>query len=178
MSNEPAARPSYLEALKLFTDPDGFYWSSYTSYIAWCRACTPKKRPDKLQFDRDYYNGNVHIAESRDPQLQASVYVDLSLQPPNPATQPDRLQATLAERKTQHGDFTDHAYCSQSLKIVLRDHLAARPSRGQPDLSHEQHEALEMILHKIGRIVAGDANHLDHWHDIAGYATIAAERIK
>lgn len=29
-----------------------------------------------------------------------------------------------------------------------------------------------MILHKIARIMNGDPDHIDHWHDIAGYATL------
>ena len=34
-----------------------------------------------------------------------------------------------------------------------------------------------MIVHKIARILAGDPNHADHWHDIAGYAILVEERI-
>lgn len=31
---------------------------------------------------------------------------------------------------------------------------------------------LEMIAHKIARILNGDPNYADNWHDIAGYATL------
>ena len=34
-----------------------------------------------------------------------------------------------------------------------------------------------MILHKIGRIVAGDEMEPDHWLDIAGYATLVVLRL-
>lgn len=30
----------------------------------------------------------------------------------------------------------------------------------------------EMIAHKIARILNGDPNYADNWHDIAGYATL------
>ena len=40
-------------------------------------------------------------------------------------------------------------------------------------LSDTQKESLEMIVHKIGRILAGDPSFQDHWDDIAGYAKIA-----
>ena len=36
---------------------------------------------------------------------------------------------------------------------------------------------LEMIVHKIGRILAGNPNHLDHWVDVEGYARITKERL-
>ena len=35
-----------------------------------------------------------------------------------------------------------------------------------------------MILHKIGRILAGDPNHKDHWVDIAGYANLPIKEIE
>jgi len=41
-------------------------------------------------------------------------------------------------------------------------------------LTYAQAEALEMIQHKIGRILAGDPNVLDHWADIVGYAQLVA----
>ena len=39
-------------------------------------------------------------------------------------------------------------------------------------------EALDMICHKIARIINGDPNHLDSWQDIAGYARLVAERLQ
>lgn len=35
-----------------------------------------------------------------------------------------------------------------------------------------------MIAVKIARILVGDCNHPDHWHDIAGYATLVADRLE
>ena len=40
-----------------------------------------------------------------------------------------------------------------------------------------QREALDMIAHKIGRIFAVDADFLDHWLDIAGYATLVHRQL-
>ena len=34
-----------------------------------------------------------------------------------------------------------------------------------------------MIACKIARILSGDPNWRDHWDDIAGYATLVAERL-
>jgi hypothetical protein len=32
-----------------------------------------------------------------------------------------------------------------------------------------------MICYKMGRILSGDSNNLDHWDDIAGYATLVSK---
>ncbi len=35
-----------------------------------------------------------------------------------------------------------------------------------------------MIFHKIARIINGDPNYADSWVDIAGYATLVANRLE
>lgn len=89
----------------------------------------------------------------------------------------DETAALVAERGSTHGDFTDHARITQDIKQVMYREAAARRERGQPDLTDTQKEALEMIAHKIGRIIAGNASFKDHWDDIAGYARITSERL-
>lgn len=80
------------------------------------------------------------------------------------------IEETLAERHTTHGDYFDHARIAQNLKDMMRQ------EDGWLKLNPEQREALEMIAHKIARALAGDPWHRDHWHDIAGYATLVANR--
>ena len=80
------------------------------------------------------------------------------------------LDQILAERKTQHGDFSDNARIAQCLKNYVRNSMKS-------ELNFVQQEAMDMILHKISRIMAGDPNHKDHWADIAGYALLVADRI-
>jgi hypothetical protein len=86
----------------------------------------------------------------------------------------DRIEETLTERHDTYGYFIYLARISQRLKKVLYNELAAR----KKDLAPDQIEAIEMILHKIARIVNGDADHIDSWHDISGYATLVADRLK
>ena len=81
------------------------------------------------------------------------------------------INETLAERGTRYGRFTGHAAVTQALKSVI---FNARPNL---ELAADQREALEMIAHKIGRIVNGDPNYADSWVDIAGYATLVANRL-
>ncbi len=81
------------------------------------------------------------------------------------------IDATLAERGSRYGSFEGHAAVTQRLKQAMVNtdkwHLLA------PD----QKEALEMIQHKIGRILNGDPNFHDSWHDIVGYAKLVADRL-
>lgn len=75
----------------------------------------------------------------------------------------------LAERQKVHGEFSTHAQMAQTLKaVVLTSPNGAR-------LTAAQMEGLDMILHKVARILNGNPNHKDHWDDIAGYATLVAK---
>ena len=78
---------------------------------------------------------------------------------------------TLKEREETHGKFEQHAFTSQWVKSGLRG------SQQWNRMSNTQREALEMIAHKIARILNGNPNHKDHWHDIAGYATLVEKEL-
>ena len=80
------------------------------------------------------------------------------------------ITKTLQQRGNRYGDFTDNAEESQRLKATLKAH----PNFYRLDAT--KREALEMIAQKIARIINGDPNYKDNWHDIAGYATLAEER--
>jgi hypothetical protein len=83
------------------------------------------------------------------------------------------ITATLTERGSRYGKFTGHAAVTQQLKTLISNELQVR-GRG---LAPDQQEALDMICHKIGRIVNGDPDWADSWHDIAGYAQLVADRL-
>ena len=87
----------------------------------------------------------------------------------------DNIQATLEERGSRYGSFDGHASITQQLKIAMRKHDNSVPWHVK--LSASQREALEMIAHKIGRILNGNPNFSDSWHDIAGYATLIENEI-
>jgi Domain of unknown function (DUF6378) len=78
----------------------------------------------------------------------------------------------LIERGKRYGLFSTHALITQSIKLNMR----ARESNWNR-LRPDQQEALEMIAHKIGRILNGDPNYEDSWRDIAGYAELVANRL-
>lgn len=76
------------------------------------------------------------------------------------------IDATLNERGKRYGAFAPHAEITQHLKAVMQS------TPGWTRCNHAQREALEMIAHKIGRILNGDPNYRDSWTDIAGYARL------
>jgi hypothetical protein len=78
----------------------------------------------------------------------------------------------LQERGQRYGSFEDNAATSQALKKVL--HM----NDDWLNLNYDQREALDMICHKMARIINGDPNYVDSWADIAGYATLVANRLK
>jgi hypothetical protein len=83
------------------------------------------------------------------------------------------IDATLAERGTKYGKFRDTAAVIYKLKNVLRNHA----SEQNKSFAFDQAEALDMICHKLGRIVNGDPDYADSWIDIAGYAKLVADRL-
>jgi hypothetical protein len=80
----------------------------------------------------------------------------------------------LTERGNRYGKFTGHANVTQDLKKVIRHHLKQREKK----LADDQMEALEMIAHKIGRVINGDPDYADSWVDIAGYAKLVSDRLE
>lgn len=84
------------------------------------------------------------------------------------------VNTTLVERGARYGDFVGHAQVTQDLKSVIASSLARR----NKTLAQDQQEAIDMIMHKIGRIINGDPDYADSWHDIAGYATLVDKRLQ
>jgi hypothetical protein len=90
------------------------------------------------------------------------------------APQTTDVDTVLAERRSRYGPFVGHAKVTQDLKHTIACELEARGKI----ISDDQQEALDMICHKIGRIVNGDPNYADSWIDIAGYAKLVSDRLE
>jgi hypothetical protein len=86
---------------------------------------------------------------------------------------PDEVDATLDARAVEYGKFIEGAEVMQMLKRVVLNALNNRDKT----LAHDQAEAMDMIIHKIGRIINGNPDVVDHWLDIAGYAQLVADRL-
>ena len=80
------------------------------------------------------------------------------------------IKDILIERGSRYGEFKRHAEITMMLKDTVDAYSDA--------LSADQCEALDMIMHKVGRILNGDPNYVDSWVDIAGYAKLVADRLE
>ena len=84
------------------------------------------------------------------------------------------VNSILNVRANNYGKFKDGAALMQAIKRELASHAA----KHDKTFADDKWEALEMIVHKIGRIVNGNPDVVDHWVDIAGYATLIADRLE
>jgi hypothetical protein len=82
------------------------------------------------------------------------------------------IDNTLAERESRYGSFLPHARITQDLKRAMQR------GRNWNRLKDDQRETLEMIAHKVGRILNGDPDYHDSWHDIIGYTKLVADRLE
>lgn len=82
------------------------------------------------------------------------------------------VDKTLKQRSKTYGDFGNLSMIASNLKACMR------ADDGWGNLGPAHKEALDMIAHKIARILNGDPNHIDSWHDIAGYAMLVEDIIK
>jgi hypothetical protein len=88
--------------------------------------------------------------------------------PPPP---PPGIEGTLAERGERYGLFEHQARITQDLKCAMRR------AQNWPKLADDMKESLDLIASKIARILNGDPNYVDSWHDISGYATLIEKRL-
>jgi len=81
------------------------------------------------------------------------------------------INEILEQREARYGDFRDVAQISQNIMDNLRSGASFY------ELDYDQLEALSMISNKLARVVNGDVTYEDSWRDIAGYATLVADRL-
>lgn len=88
------------------------------------------------------------------------------------------IDETLEERGKRYGKFTGHAKVSQDIQEVMKNGFGPDNVNTWFKLKDDQKEALQMIAHKIGRIINGDPDYADSWVDIAGYAKLVSDRLE
>lgn len=129
--------------------------------------------------------GNFHLIAQREPIADDEQDLNDCIDAPDAAIQDIPLrdingavaigyqgvEELITERGSRYGKFKDGAEIMQSLKDTMRD------VDGWNNLTASQKEALDMIQHKIGRILNGDPTYDDSWKDIAGYATLIVNEL-
>jgi hypothetical protein len=84
------------------------------------------------------------------------------------------IDETLDERAKDYGKFIEGAEIMQMLKRMVHNYIELRGTK----LAFDQREAIDMIIHKLGRIINGNPDKVDTWVDIAGYAKLVADRLE
>ena len=82
------------------------------------------------------------------------------------------IEKTLEERANRYGEFKEHARITQNIKRAMAD------SPNWEGISDDKKECLEMIAHKVGRILNGDPEYHDSYHDIIGYTKLVADTLE
>jgi len=122
--------------------------------LVWQRPTHPEELPfiddEPLQSLNDRYAEIEKVRQSHRTASETS----------NPT-----IKETLNQRQSQYGSFEDVAMITEQMVDIMRKGY-------YENLAYNQKMALYMICSKMARIVNGDPNHKDSWHDIAGYATL------
>lgn len=81
------------------------------------------------------------------------------------------VDATLADRGQSYGEYADGTVIAMDL------YERTQRTPGYANMTAGQRYAIFMFCAKMARLLNGDPNHKDSWHDIAGYATLVHDRI-
>lgn len=81
------------------------------------------------------------------------------------------IEKVLHERGKRYGEYPDHAMITQDIKRAIHS------GRSWDSCNPHMQETLDMIAHKIGRIVNGDPYYVDSWTDIVGYARLTEKEL-
>lgn len=146
--------------LRTFTGGSAFFAESHS---AGSRVYDIARKSEFTVSDDGVDEGQINIIAHREPVNVTEVGAEMWLTTPT--------EALITERGSRYGKFKDGAEIMRALKRVMHD------TDGWNNLTPSQKEALDMIQHKIGRILNGDPTYDDSWKDIAGYATLIVNEL-
>lgn len=81
------------------------------------------------------------------------------------------VETTLADRGQSYGEFAD------GTQIAMNLFEQCQETSGYRRMNAGQRYAVFMFCAKMARLLNGDPNHRDSWHDIAGYAKLVEDRL-
>ena len=138
-----------------------------------CHLCDLRAKAARLSRQTDEWRVYLeHIESIREGLRKAHAGPEQAPTEERNAPSAQGVDATLGERGSRYGSFAGHAHIAQSIKRAMRD------SPNWSGLSDDKKEALEMVAHKIGRILNGDPEYVDSWHDIIGYTRLVEKILK
>lgn len=92
------------------------------------------------------------------------------------------VRDTLNERGGRYGRFDKHAGLADRLIRIAQFEctdlaVLGKERKGWLRLAPDQRHSIRYILDKIARVLEGDPDYTDNWHDMAGYATLIEDRL-
>jgi len=82
----------------------------------------------------------------------------------------ERTNKLLEERGKRYGEFSDLATMSQTIKDMW---YVLAPDNVTPGMN----EAMEMVIHKLCRVINGDRFYLDNIDDMIGYLELYRKEV-
>ena len=131
--------------MNIYWKEDGDYW--FTTQVMGYRGA-------KIIWQRTTHPEELPFIDDEPLQSLNDQYAEI-----------EKVRQTLNQRQEQYGSFEDVAMLTEQMVDVMRKGYYEK-------LAYNQKMALYMICSKMARIVNGNPNHKDSWHDIAGYATL------
>lgn len=150
--------------------------TSMTELLEALLKTLPVDYEDFLDDDEDDDNEDWDSEDfdEDDIEVEEENYIYRSQEPEDTITPPATgINAILEQRGTRYGEFNDHAKLAQNLKYQL----AKVGFYTDPKFKSIHREAVDMILHKLARIVNGDPDYIESWRDIAGYSQLVVDTL-
>lgn len=145
--------------------------------LAQAKAAAKAAKTTTLSVDSDLSFTPKEVGVSEEALIEVAVTASQGkgkLKPGEFVQADTNVDAILDARATNYGSFLTMSKVTQRLKAVAHQFAGQHNKTFDAD----QAEALDLIFTKIGRILNGDPNHTDSWTDIAGYATLVADRLQ
>ena len=139
------------------------------------KGYSPKEITERVAVSYNYAWKLKRDLEAAAQEVVAEVkeWVEEKVEP-KPEPEVSKVDKVLDIRAEQYGSFMQSADTVIRIKGIMHNAIA----RNEVHLYPDQLQALDMIATKISRIVNGNPNHTDSWTDIAGYATLVADRLQ
>jgi uncharacterized protein YdhG (YjbR/CyaY superfamily) len=139
------------------------------------KGYSPKEVTERMAVSYNYAWKLKKDLEKAAKEAVAEVkeWVDEKVEP-KPEPEVSGVGKVLDARAEQYGSFMQSSDTTVRIKGIMHNAVA----RNELHLYPDQLQALDMIATKISRIVNGDPNYVDSWTDIAGYATLVADRLQ
>ena len=152
----------------MFFNETKSYQADPASIFSWRVESKTNLEIKKWRIHSDEKESQINKAED---EMKAGGYTDrgsIEL-----ARKPESgIENVISDRGANYGRFEDGAEIMQQLKLI------AHTSQGWERMKPIQREGMDMILHKIGRILNGDPSYVDSWSDIESYSKLVSDLLK